>query len=500
MKSVIEEIKVNLQTDAFKLFYIFTTEEQKAVQLVKELAKEKEATVYSFDVARGLVCEQDRRVRNLSSQSVKDLHFVLDWLRQNGKGFVIFLNINPILESEPPLLRAFKNFLNSIIEESLYLKVFLISQSPLIPSELQLDSYFIDFPLPSRKSIEEILRNFENFLGQRLSQEVREEFINALQGMREIDIINVIKYCLYDGKLTREDIKQIIKMKRQIIKKEGLLEIVEPPSGLQDVGGMGKLKDWLRAKGVIIRNLDEAVKFKVDIPKGILLFGMPGCGKSLAAKAIAYEWNLPLLRLDMGMILGPYVGQSEENIRRAIKVAESISPCVLWIDELEKGFAGIGEESGGGVMRRVFGSFLTWMQEKIKPVFVVATANSINNMPPEFLRKGRFDEIFYVDFPSESARREIMRIHLRKRNVEHWYSQLETFIPRMSNYSGADIEAVISELLEKAFIATREGRNFEPRLHFESIIKDFKPLSDTMKEEIEKMKNRLKSINAKSVE
>lgn len=497
---VIDEIKINIKTDSYKLFYVYTLEEQKAVQIVSEIAKQLSQKVYHYDIASGLVCSDDKRVKNLPDETKKDLGSVLKWLEANGSGFVVFKDINPILETDPVMLRAFKNFLTAISEKHIYLKIFIVSSTSNIPSGIQHDAFFIDIPLPSRQEIEHALNQFAMMIGQRMDEELKEEFINSLQGMREEDIIKTLKYCLHDGRLIQEDLKLIIKVKKQIIKKESLIEIVDTNSGIGDVGGMTKLKEWLERKGAIIKNLDRAISSYVDIPKGVLIFGMPGCGKSLISKAIAYEWKLPLLRLDMGLILGPYIGQSEENIRKAIKIAESISPCILWIDELEKGFSGIKDDSGGGVMRRVFGSFLTWMQEKTKPVFVVATANDIGDMPPEFLRKGRFDEIFFVDFPNKEARKQILKIHLEKRKIGQWYSVLEKYADRMEGYAGSDIEAVVSELVERKFLANLKGQEIDPEKEIESIIKEFKPLSKTMQEQIKGFREKLDKISAKSVD
>jgi SpoVK/Ycf46/Vps4 family AAA+-type ATPase len=229
---------------------------------------------------------------------------------------------------------------------------------------------------------------------------------------------------------------------------------------------------------------------------------MPGCGKSLIAKVIAKHWSYPLLRLDMGMVLGPYVGQSEENIRRAIKISEAVAPCVLWIDEIEKGFAGVSSNGGGSsdVIRRVFGTFLTWMQEKKSPVFVVATANDISQMPPEFLRKGRFDELFFIDFPSKESIEQILEIHLKKRKKGEWVTRLEGFIDKLEGYTGADIEAVVKELIEKAFIAEQEKKAFDIGDTFNAICNDFKPFSKTNEKAVKELKEKSKEIGAKSAE
>jgi SpoVK/Ycf46/Vps4 family AAA+-type ATPase len=217
-----------------------------------------------------------------------------------------------------------------------------------------------------------------------------------------------------DGELNKKALKLIFDQKQQMIMKAGVLEMVKPADSIEDIGGLENLIEWLKYKEKVFKNIKKAEEFGVALPKGVLIAGLPGCGKSLTAKAAGNLFNVPLLRLDMGRLMGRYVGESEENMRKAIRLADAISPCVLWVDELEKAFAGIG---GGGseVTTRLFGTFLTWMQEKTSPVFVLATANKINDLPPELLRKGRFDEIFYVDFPNDEERKKIFEIHIGKR-------------------------------------------------------------------------------------
>ena len=218
----------------------------------------------------------------------------------------------------------------------------------------------------------------------------------------------------------------------------------------------------------------------MDIPKGVLIVGMPGCGKSLTAKATASLFKIPLVRLDVGRLLGKYVGESEENMRKALKLAEAISPCVLWIDELEKAFAGVGGGGGSDVTTRLFGQFLTWMQEKESAVFIVATANDVSNMPPEFLRKGRFDELFFVDLPNDEERRKILEIHLKKRKKWKRYDQLpDRLISMTDGYNGADLEAIVKDAVEKVFIS---GKPFNVEEDIENSAARIKSISDTLGE------------------
>ena len=258
---------------------------------------------------------------------------------------------------------------------------------------------------------------------------------------------------------------------------------------MKDVGGLANLKDWLTKRG---RGFDKGAKdFGLTYPRGILLLGIPGTGKSLTAKAVGNLWHFPLLRLDMGKIFGGIVGESERNIREALNIAEAIAPSILWIDEIEKGMSGISSSgsSDGGTTARVLGTFLTWLQEKTKPVFVVATANDISQLPPELLRKGRVDEIFFVDLPTEKEREEIIKIHLNKKNRKAKDFDTKKLAIASKGFSGAELEEVVKEALFQAYDKEREVTNEDV---LEAIDKTF-PLSRTMHETIDKMRKWAKS-------
>ena len=285
--------------------------------------------------------------------------------------------------------------------------------------------------------------------------------------------------------------------KEQIIKKSGILEMVPVQEKLDDIGGLAKLKSWLQQKSTVLANLPEARAFGVDAPKGIMIVGMPGCGKSLTAKAAAKLFGLPLLRLDVGSLMGKYVGESEGNMRRALKQADAVSPCVLWIDELEKAFVGINSSSGNAgseVASRLFGYFLTWMQEKTSPVFVLATANDISALPPELLRKGRFDEIFYVDFPNETERVAIFDVHLERRKKTSNKIDRKILAAKTDGFSGADIESVVKEAIEKSFVDGKAQLNTDRLLE---VIKETQPLSVVMKDKVKEYKDKFNQTKIK---
>lgn len=494
-----KEIYEIVDSDSFRLIFLSTTEEDRASEIINKVAYSKKWKVYTFDIVEGLRCDDDKRLRLIPADSLRDFQFVLKWMQENAKGIFVLKNINEFLEQDLLNAKSFKNFIVNVNQKDLLIYTFIISFSFNLPKEIELDSYIIDLPLPTKNDIKKLFNDFIDNLGLKVADKLKNQIISLLQGLRESDIKKALKYSLLDGKFTEEDLTNIAKLKSQIIRKESLVEFIDYSTIKENIGGLNNLKEWINRKKIVIQNIEKAIEDGVSIPKGVLLFGMPGCGKSLAAKVMAKEWQLPLLRLDMGMVLGPYVGQSEENIRKAIKLSEAIAPCILWIDELEKGFAGIGGDGGGSsdVMKRVFGTFLTWMQEKNKPVVVVATANDISQMPPEFLRKGRFDEIFFVDFPTNNERNEIISIHLKKRNHSDFETTLRKYTDKLQGYSGADIEALIGELVESHFIAKIENNNFNLENEINKLLNNFKPLSTTMKDKIQTMKEKLQQIGAK---
>ena len=289
-----------------------------------------------------------------------------------------------------------------------------------------------------------------------------------------------------EGTISIDDLKIIMDEKMQVIKKTGILEFVTTNLNIDDIGGLDNLKSWLKKRNNSWA--ENAKKYCIPAPKGVLITGVPGCGKSLTAKAMSAIWQLPLLRLDLGKIFSGLVGSSEENMRRAIATAEAVAPSILWVDEIEKGLSGVNSGGDSGVTSRIFGQFLTWMQEKEAPVFVIATANNINNLPPELMRKGRFDEIFFVDIPTFNERVEIFRLHLKKRlkdkdvakNIQVTDEICRQLASLTEGFIGAEIEQVVISALYEAFF---EKRALEFK-DLEKTIKNTVPLSTTQREQI----------------
>lgn len=366
--------------------------------------------------------------------------------------------------------------------------VVLLSPVLKIPRELESLITIVEMDYLTEEEIRNEIRAFCQEQGMAVPEPLLGEMAISFRGLTESEIISILSLALSeDGELTKKDLGLIFEQKQQKIRKSGILEMIPLKESMEDIGGLEVLKGWLKRKAVVMKDLNQAQRYGVDAPKGVLIAGVPGCGKSLSAKAAADLFQVPLLRMDMGRLLGKYVGESEENLRKALSLAEAVSPCVLWVDELEKAFAGINGNSGGSeVTTRLFGNFLTWLQEKKAPVFVVATANDITRLPAEFLRKGRFDEIYYVGLPKEEERKRIFEIHIRKRRPDDLLGiDISRLVKETHGYSGADIESVVRDSVESAFVAGKETVMTEDIL---ASIRQTHSLSEIMKEPIEQMK------------
>jgi len=315
----------------------------------------------------------------------------------------------------------------------------------------------------------------------------REQIVKALTGLTRSEAENALaKVIVTRSRLDPDDIDLLLAEKEQIIRKSGMLEFYSTPERFGSIGGLENLKTWLRQRGKAFS--EKARQFGLPSPRGLLLVGVPGCGKSLSAKAVAAEWKMPLLKFDLGKVFGGLVGQSEENMRRALKMAEAVAPCVLWIDEIEKGLSGSRGSSGdSGTSTRVFGTLLTWMEENTRQVFTIATANDIEGLPPELLRKGRFDEIFFIDLPGPHERANILAIHLAKHHRDHRDFDLASHVLAADGFSGAEIEQTVVSALYAAF-AEGEDTKLEDR-HLEQAIRSTMPLSQSMGPRIGLLRN-----------
>ena len=472
----------------YPLLYLVTNEEMRVRELLQAIAGRRQKKAYEWSYSTGMVPAgssiQSHKARNPGTK--EPLHALEQVIEQIEPAIYIFNDFHPFLtKSHFAVIRRLKEI--ALHLKSSYKTIILVSPTLEIPLELEKEITVLNFPLPTRADLELLLDKILvevkelKHVSISLDEASRERLLQAALGLTLGEAENVFaKIIVRDQRLSAEDVGEVFAQKQQIIRKSGLLEYYSAEETFAQVGGLAVLKDWLHKRSIAFS--DEARQFGLPAPKGILLLGVQGCGKSLCAKAVSSLWQLPLLRFDMGRMFGSLVGSSEENVRRAIAVAESVAPAILWVDEIDKAFSGAQNSGGtdGGTAARVFGTFLTWLSEKSAPVFVVATANDISQLPPELLRKGRFDEIFFVDLPAAEDRAEIFRIHLSKRRRDPQQFDLAELVAASGECSGAEIEESIISALYDAF-AAREDLRTE---HVLFALSETVPLARTMDEQI----------------
>jgi SpoVK/Ycf46/Vps4 family AAA+-type ATPase len=477
----------------YPILYIISSEEMRLQNLIVEIAKKRQKRVFEWSYSTGIVPAgtniQSQKNRNAPT---KDPLVALDHvIEQVEPAIFVFKDFHPFLtKNNFAVVRRLK-------EIALHLKnsfktIILVSPMIEIPAELEKEITLLNFPLPAREDLNELLDKIIAEVSQfkqikiQMDEAARERLLQAALGLTLGEAENVFAKIIVKGeRLSGEDVNEVFAEKQQIIRKSGLLEYYATSENFANVGGLAVLKDWLNKRSAAFSN--EARAFGLPSPKGILMLGVQGCGKSLCAKAVSTQWQLPLLRFDMGRMFGSLVGSSEENVRRAIAVAESVAPAILWVDEIDKAFAG-SQGSGatdGGTTARVFGTFLTWLSEKSAPVFVVATANDISQLPPELLRKGRLDEIFFVDLPSRNERTEVLRIHLQKRGRDPAQFDLEALVEASHQFSGAEIEEAINSALYDAFYEKTSLTTTQVLTALSQTV----PLARTMDEQINRLRN-----------
>ena len=466
--------------------YEYYRTKQKIKGIVELLRREgKKVNYYQWDCVYGLVQilpdKTEKRIERMQNP-LEVLAYILNSKKSGEKNIFVLDDINNHIERDEVKLmfrkiaEATNNNTHAIILSSIY----------RLPAELEKYITVLQIPLPKRNELGEVLDIVAKQSKVELKTNLRNRLIDAALGMTSMEAD--LAYCLASVKdgFDEKSPFTVSSEKEQIIRKSGILDYFPKNESLKDVGGMDNLKEWLNKRQLAYDK--EARDWGLKEPKGLLLLGVPGCGKSLIAKSIASSWNMPLLRLDVGKVFQGIVGSSEDNIRKAIATAEAVAPCVLWIDEIEKGLSGV-QSSGatdGGVTSRIFSTILTWMQEKTAPVFVVATANNINQLPPELLRKGRFDEFFFVDLPSQKEKENIFSIHLQKNRQNVSSFALDILAQKAEGFNGAEIEECIKEAMFTAYVESQET-NIAPKLqmiHILDAIKNTVPLSKTMEKQI----------------
>ena len=467
---------INYFKASFPGLAIQTTEEQRVLADIIDAAKSVKRDVIVWSVTEGLkqITPNTKEI-NDTDDPVSALKAIV---KKNMKNTVIiFRDLNHLpFDRDPVLARSLREALHYAPAQGVHLVICGSSFKPHASVEKLIT--VMDYSLPNKDDLRLIAKGIAESVGKEIP--ATEEVIRAMGGLSTVEAENALALSVIET--SGFDAKVIYREKVQAVKKTGLLDIVEAdPRGLESVGGLEELKSFIVKRRRAYT--PEAEKFGLPAPKGILIVGVPGTGKSLSAKAIGTALGVPTVKLDIGNLFNSLVGESEARTREALQLAEAMSPCVLWIDEIDKGFAGSSGSGAGdsGVTRRVFGTVISWMQERRRPVFMVATANQVSSLPPELLRKGRFDEIFAVDLPNRTERKTIFTIHIAKKNREVANFDLSVLADTAEGFTGSEIETVIDEALFTAFDAGRELETADIVKSLESTT----PLSQTAKEQID---------------
>ena len=432
----------------YPIIYVISWEEERVERAIRRIAADRGKKVFQWSITQGMVMNAAQR-----NEQTREPLSALDFVMDSREPAIFLLKDFHAFLGDVTLVRRLRDLILAL--KSSYKTIIILSPVLKLPLELEKEITVVEYSLPTLADLDDLLEGIiqsvknNSQVDVTLTHEVREQILKASLGLTANEAENVFAKSLVEKR--KFDVDVVLSEKEQIVRKSGILEYYPATEAFANVGGMDVLKEWMDKRTVAFS--EKAKAFGLTSPKGILLLGVQGCGKSLSAKAIASLWKLPLLRLDVGKIFGGIVGQSEENMRQAIRIAESTAPNVIWIDELEKGFAGTQSSgiSDGGTTARVFGTFISWLQDKTAPCFVVATANDVSSLPPELLRKGRFDEIFFVDLPSLEERKQIFDIHLQRRKRDSTKFDLESLGTATPGFSGAEIEQVVVSSLYDAF-------------------------------------------------
>jgi SpoVK/Ycf46/Vps4 family AAA+-type ATPase len=471
------------------LLWLVSSEEQRVDGLLEGLAEAHGKVLLGWSITKGLHRLGGARAQPPPGEGTEDPIAALQAIGAYGDpSLVVLKDFHPYL-AEPRVVRALRELGHAL--KSTYSTAIVLAPVLQLPVELEKEMSVLDVPLPTFRELAELLRDIIGVVRKNgrasveLTRTEGEQLVKAALGLTLNEAENAFaKAIAEDQRLDATDIQRVMEEKRQVIRKSGLLEYYPAEHDLHGVGGLANLKDWLGRRAVAFG--EAARRFGLPEPKGLLLLGVQGCGKSLTAKAIASQWTLPLLRLDVGRIFSGLIGSSEENLRRAIRVAESAAPAVLWVDEIDKALAGAATSGSvdAGVSARVLGTFLTWLQEKTAAVFVVATANRVEGLPPELLRKGRFDEIFFIDLPDAKEREDVLAIHVRRRGRDPHAFDLAQVAHQAENFSGAELEQVVVEGLHQAFAEKAELAT----AHLLVAVEQTFPLAVTLAEEVERLR------------
>ena len=482
--------KQQILQDLRKLFlsktsvvYILSDEEDRVEGLLKELAStfQPRPKLFIWNPFQGLTGE-DGKVDN-SKNPVEALDKAI---HRTEQALYLFEGLHTFLNADPFLGRKLKDLHRSL--RNRYSTLFIIAPVLVVPEELRRDMIVYELPMPDATELERTLMGVisgssqTSNLVESFTAESKERMVKAALGLSLDQAARAFRSALIGRtKIDSSLIDAVLEEKGQLIKKSGILNLVQERPLLNDIGGLENLKDWLRKRSLVLTG--EGKSFGLQLPKGVLITGVSGCGKSLCAKVFASFWEVPLLHLDMARLYDGTIGEPEEALQVALRTAESVAPSVLWIDEIEAGISIQSQKAGGGAQSRVFASFLTWMQEKSVFVFIAATANVIELLPPEVLRKGRFDQIFFVTLPNPQERRAIFSIHLKKNGVDLSQVNLDMLVKVTEGFNGAEIEQVVNGAMIEAFNSKHPLNEHDIVISAGNIV----PLSTTMREEIGRM-------------
>lgn len=471
----------------FTLIALITNEEERAIETIRTSCEKARRPCFTWDAADGFLT----LTGTVSPPNARDPLTALEQVEKSADQALFVLKDLHEFWNEPRVKRKLRNLAQRL--KTTRKTILVTLPSAKIPDELKDETVIMDFPTAGAFELEAALENLTKTPGVKLKLTPlgRDKLIQAAIGLTVAQAQRTFaKAIVQDGKLDDMDIDLVTEEKKQIIRESEALEFYAVTETPDDVGGLEVLKQWLRLRERAFTQ--EARAYGLPAPKGIALIGIPGTGKSLTAKMIGGLWRLPLLRLDLGALFGSLVGESEERARRALRLAEAVAPCVIWLDEVEKGLAHGGLDSGTST--RVFGTILTWMQEKTAPCFVVATANDISSLPPELLRKGRFDEIFFLDLPTSKEREEIFTVHLRKRNRLPRDFDCVQLAQLSAGYVGAEIEQAI---IDAMYVGFNEGRELTTA-DIAAAVKRQVPLSVSQRETIQGLRDWLREGRAQS--
>lgn len=468
----------------YPIICIETHEETRAEEILTNICRSMRLPFFHWVATQGLTRSGEPQAVYNTTKAMEVLNFISS---SSLDAVYLMKDLHRHLE-DPILVRKLRDICQCFRTKRK--SIVLTAPSFTIPPELTNEVVFFGLSLPDTNQLKELVRHVVRDISTRRQISVNidpatgRKLVQNLKGLTLNEAERVLtRAIVHDGRLSADDLPLILDAKKEKISQSGLIEFFPRQETFDGIGGLKNLKQWLGIRKEAFS--EEAKRFGIDPPRGVLLLGIQGCGKSLMAKAVAQEWELPLLRLDTGSLYSKFIGETETNVREAIRLAESMAPVVLWIDEIEKAFTPQGgSDADGGVSARLLGTFLSWLQEKKAPVFVVATANNISMLPPELLRKGRFDEIFFMDLPGIAERADIFRLHLQRRKRDPSGFDLDALARASEGFSGAEIEQGLVSALYVAFSAHKE-------LCTDSILKELKstrPLSLVMKEQIDQMR------------